>query len=211
MAIPFPKTVRTVDKFGVSLNGNNGNGPLLQPKSVYRFRVLFLGFGRPENQGEPLSLNTNNVSLPSLSHDVVEVHSYNSRAYWAGKHQWSTFSLTVRDTVDNTVTREVGRQMQRQLDHYNQTGFMSATDYKFRCMIQHLTGGHDQALSNWTMEGCFLENVEYSALDYSTSDNATISLTIRPDNVIIEGEGSGGQNTIMTNPGQDPYNTTINR
>lgn len=211
MAIPYPRALKTVDRFGVSIDQDQGQGPLLQPHVKYRFRILFLGFGKPEETAEPLTLNTNSVTLPNLTHETIQVHSYNSRAYYAGKHEWGTFQLTVRDTFDNTVTKAVGRQMQRQLDHYNQTGFASATDYKFRTMIQQLSGGHDDARQNYQMEGCFIESLEYGELDYSVSDMRTITMTIRPDNVIVEGEGAGAEGSVFASPGDDPFNTTLNR
>lgn len=213
MAIPFPRSGATgsLDRFGVSIDQDQGQGPLLQPKYKYRFRVLFFGFGGDGRAGEPLTLNTNTLTLPTLSHEEIQVHSYNSRAYFAGKHEWSTMSLTVRDTYDNTVTREVGRQLQRQLDHYNQTGFRAGADYKFKMVVQQLDGGHDTTTENWFMEGCYLSNVEYGDMDYSASEARTIQMTVRPDNVILEGEGSGGENTVFTDPGADPLGTTINR
>lgn len=213
MAVPFPRSggFSTVDKFGVSIDQDQGQGPLMQPKYQYRFRVLFFGFGGDGRSAESLTLNTNNLSLPTLSHEEMQVHSYNSRAYFAGKHEWSTMTLAVRDVYDNSVTREVGRQLQRQLDHYNQTGFRAGADYKFRMVVQQLDGGHDTTTENWHMEGCYVTNVEYGDLDYSASEMRMITMTIRPDNVILEGEGSGGENTVFTDPGADPLSTIINR
>lgn len=212
MAIPYPRGggVCNLDKFGVSIDGDNGQGPLLQPHTQYRFRVLFFGFGTREGTAEALTLNTNTVSVPSLSFETQEVHSYNSRAYYAGKHEWGTAELAVRDTVDNNVTRVVGAQLQRQLDHYNQTGFQSAADYKFKMIIQQLTGGHDSAAQNIHLCGCFLADVNYESFDYSSSAMRNITMTIRPDNVIHEGDGQGGQNTIFADPGDDPFTQTLN-
>lgn len=211
MSIPYPRNQTTVDKFGVSIGGSDqGNGPIIMPKVKYRFRVLFTGFGNREGTGDPLSLNTNTVTLPTLTHETQTVHSYNSRAYYAGKHEWGTCTLVVRDTYDNRVSRNVGRQLQRQLDHYNQTGWRSASDYKFNMYIQQLDGGHDSAVENWFLEQCYLESVDYGDLDYSNSEARTISLVIRPDNVIIEAEGNGGANSIFVDPGADPLSTTIN-
>lgn len=211
MSIPYPRSpMTTVDKFGVSIGGSNtGNGPMMMPKVKWKFRVLFLGFGRPEGTADALSLNTNTVQLPSLTQAPQEIHSYNSRAYYPGKHEWSNCTLVVRDVYDNTVTKNVGRQLQRQLDHYNQTGWRSAADFKFNMQIQQLDGGHDSVVETWFLEQCFLESVTYGDLDYSSSDARTIEMVVRPDNVIIE-EFAGGENSIFTNPGNDPLSTTIN-
>jgi hypothetical protein len=211
MAIPFPRTITTVDKFGVSIDQNQGQGPLLMPKVKYRWRVLFLGFGNASSTAEPLTLNTNSITIPTLSFETQQIHSYNSRSYYPGKHEWGTCSMVVRDTYDNTVASAVGAQLQRQLDHYNQTGWRSSADFKFKLIVQQLDGGHDRAVENIHMEACFLENAEWGDLDYSASDARTISLTIRPDNVIFETEGPGAEYTTFANPGNDPLSIFINR
>lgn len=208
MTIPMPPQVKTIDKFGISARGNQGQGPLLQPKVKYRFRVLFLGFGASGNTAEPLTLNTNTCGIPSSNTEMKEIHSYNSVAYYAGKHTWDAIDLSVRDTVDNTVTKQVGLQLQRQMDHYNQTGYRAGQDYKFTMMIQMLDGGHDSANSTWTLEGCFLTKVSYGDLDYSSSDMMNISMNIRYDNAILEDQS--GTNSIFGAVATDVLGTFIN-
>jgi hypothetical protein len=210
MSIPMPPPVKTVDKFGINVTGSTGQGPILQPKLKYRWRVLFLGFGGAGVTGgiaQPLTLNSNSVGMPTLTHEEVTVHSYNSRAYYMGKHEWSDIELTVRDTVDNTVTKAVGSQLQIQLDHYNQTGYRAGQDYKFTTQIQMLNGGFDSATVAWTLEGCFLKSVAYGELDYSVSDAVTITMTLRYDNAILEDQT--GTNSIFPAVGPDPLGTFI--
>jgi hypothetical protein len=211
MSLPFPRTgACNLDKFGVELSGTRG--PLLQPRVQYRFRVLFFGFGSREGVAEALTLNTNTVTIPNLSFETQEINSYNSRAYFAGKHTWGTASLQVRDTYDDSVSRAVGAQLQRQLDHYNQTGFQSASDYKFKMVIQQLSGGTsaDDVNQNIHLCGCFLEDVTYDGFDYASSAMRNIEMTIRPDNVIIESGNSGEEFTVFANPGVDPRTSAIN-
>jgi hypothetical protein len=195
----------TLDKFGVPINGGK-QGPILQPKRKYNFRVRFLNLGGIGNPGTSVTLNTQSVTLPSLSHDIQEVHAYNSRAYYAGKHAWSEIDLTVRDDVTNTVTRIIEAQLQRQLDHYNQTGFRSATDYKFTMLIEQMDGSDDAVLDTWTLEGCFISAANFGDGDYSTSDFRTISLTIRYDNATHTDEAG---NRLMTDPGADPRGSNL--
>lgn len=213
MALPNMRTFSTVDKFGVSIDQSQGQGPLIMPKVKYKWRVLFYGLGSPEDTADAITLNTNSLTLPTLTHETIRIHSYNSSAYYAGKHEWGTLSLVVRDTYDNTVALAVGRHAQRKLDHYQQTSFMSAADYKFKMVIQQLTGGHgsDGVTANYLLEGCFVETYDWGDLDYSSSEARTISMTIRPDNVIHEGPGIGGEYSIFANPGEDPRHNTINR
>lgn len=195
----------TLNKFGVPLEGGR-QGPMLMPKLKYRFRVRFLNFGTIGNPAQAITLNTDSMTFPSLSHDVQEVHAYNSRAYYAGKHSWGTVEVVVRDDVTNSVSRVVASQEQRQLDHYNQTGYRSATDYKFTAMLEAMDGGNDAVLESWTLEGCFLSEVNYGDANYSDSGYRTISLTIRPDNCTYVDEAG---NRLMASPSSDPQGRNL--
>lgn len=207
MTIPTPPAVNTVDKFGVSVTGSQGQGPIMQPRQKYRFRVLFLGFGGTGNAAAPISLNTNTCGLPTIEHQEVEVNSYNNKAYYAGKFSWSPIEIVVRDSVDMTVQQNIGAQLQLQLDHYNQTGFRAGQDYKFTTQIQYLDGGYDSAGPAWTLEGCWLQRVSYGELDYSASETVTITMSLRFDNAIIE--SGAGTNSILSNPPVDPLSNFL--
>ena len=75
--------------------------------------------------------------------------------------------------------------MQKQLNHFEQTAFASGINYKFVMLVETMDGGNDNVLEAWTMEGCFLSNVDYGDLDYTVSDFQTISMTIRIDNATL--------------------------
>jgi len=203
----MPPPVKTVDRFGISVTGSQGQGPLHQPKLRNRFRVLFLGFGGAGNGAAPLTLNANTCSLPHMTTEDKEIHSYNSIAYYAGKASWGTIELSVRDTVDNTVAKVVGAQLQRQMDHYNQTGYRAGQDYKFTMQIQMLNGGHDTANVAWTGEGCFLSDVNWGETDYASTDPINITMTVRADNWIEE--SLEGQNSIFASIPVDPLGSFI--
>jgi len=195
----------TLDRFGVPLDGAR-QGPLKQPKIKHRFRVRFLNFGSIGNTAQDITLNLESTSLPTLEQEAVAVHSYNSIAYFAGKATLSTIEMVVRDDVTNSATVNIGAQEQRQFDHFNQTGYRSATDYKFTAIIEVMDGGNTGVLEQWTLEGCFLTSVGYGDLNYSSSDAKTISMTIRYDNATYQGEN--GQ-VLMATPSSDPAGATL--
>lgn len=171
----------TLSKFGVPLGGGGGRGGILQPKIKYRFRVRVINFG-PIAGGIALTQQVQSVTKPTISHESIPVHSYNSTGYYAGKHTWEPISLVLRDDITNSVSRLVGHQVQKQLNHFEQTGFTSGINYKFVTLIEVMDGGNDGILETWTLEGCFLENVEYSDMAYDDSSFHTITMSIRYDN-----------------------------
>lgn len=178
----------TLSKFGVPLGGGTGRGGLLTPKAKWRFRVRVINFG-PIAGGIELTQQVQSVSSPTIEYPEVAVHSYNSTAYFAGKHTWNPVTLVLKDDITNAVSKLVGHQNQKQLNHFEQTGFTSGINYKFVTLIETLDGGNDGVLSTWTLEGCYLSNITYSELDYTAgTDYQTISLTIRYDNATL-GDG----------------------
>lgn len=189
-----------LSKFGVPLDGAKLG--ILQPKLKYRFRVLFEGFGVNENLRE-LTAQVMNVGRPSITYSQIDVHSYNSIAYAMGKHEWQTIDLSVRDDINNSVSSAVGAQVQKQLNHFEQTGPVSGTNYKFGMQIHTLDGTNGEALEVWDVEGCFLTSVQNQDFNYEESAGMmSITMTIRYDNAtLLAGPNTNDGNTV----GGDPF------
>jgi hypothetical protein len=183
----------TKDKFGVPLTTDTGSGSgILMPKLKYRFRVTLLNFGTDESTRE-LTQNVQNVTRPVVTYDEIIVESYNSKVYMHGKHTWDPITLVIRDDIQNNVAKYVGSQVQAQVNHYQQTTPASGGDYKFDMDIEILDGNRGDATERWKLEGCFIQNVNYSDSDYSANEPITITLQIRFDNATHEvGENNLG-------------------
>ena len=169
-----------LSKFGVPLGSGAGRGGLLQPKVRFKFRVRVINFG-PIAGGLELTQQINTVSLPSVKYSDKSVHSYNSVAYYQSKPEWDAISMEVRDDVTNAMSKLVGHQVQKQQNHFEQTSPLAGVNYKFNMYIETLDGGNDTVLEQWYLEGCFLTNVSYGDLDYSSSDARHIKLDVRYD------------------------------
>lgn len=171
----------TLQNFGVPLAGGGGRGGILMPKIKNRFRVTVTNFGIP-NAAVGLTQQVMTVSRPNINFNPQTVHSYNSIAYYAGKAEFETITLTVRDDVTNAVSSLVGAQIQKQMNLFDQTVPLAASNYKFQMFIDTLDGGDDVTLEEWQYEGCFLATVNYETFDYSSADAMTIEMSIRFDN-----------------------------
>lgn len=176
----------TLQMFGVPLGGGEGRGGILQPKTKHKFRVIVTNFGIPTGS-IALTQQVQSVGRPNLDMSPVEVHSYMSTAYFAGKGVWQPISLTVRDDVTNSVSRLVGAQLQKQMNFFDQTTPIAGSFYKFQTLIQTMDGGDDNVLEEWLLEGCFLASSNYESFDYSSADSMTIEMSIRYDNATQSG------------------------
>ncbi len=191
----------TLNKFGVPMETDGGGrGGILQPKLKYRFRVLTQDFG-PTNQQKDLTQQVMNVTKPKLNFEEVQIDSYNSRAWVAGKHTWEMITLVVRDDITNAVSKLVGYQMQKQLNHFEQTAPAAGINYKFTMNLEVLDGGNDVVQEHWDLEGCWLQNVDYDAMDYAAgAEMQMITLQVRFDNATQSG-GLMPDAPLITNAG----------
>ena len=178
---------RTLNNFGVPTDSGDtvtGSG-ILQPKLNYRFRVQVAGFGGVATNTTEFTRQVMNVTRPKITHESIPVDSYNSRMYMMGKHTWEPITITLRDDIANNLTKLVGRQVQSQLNHRNQAGPATGTNYKFSTLIEILDGNSGNPNEQWQLEGCFVQNADYSQSDYSVSDPVTIALTLQYDNAVF--------------------------
>ena len=179
----------------VASDNAGGNQGLLMPKLQFRFRVNFLNFGVGSTAGLALTKQVIDCTRPNLTFQEITIPVYNSTLYLAGKHQWQTLSVNVRDDASGSVSKAVGQQIQKQLDFVEQASAATGQDYKFQLNIEILDGGNGTAvpavLETWECYGCFISTVNYNTLNYATNDGATIAMTIRFDNAIQGPLGSG--------------------
>lgn len=182
-------SISTLSRISVPLdtNDSNPNQGLLMPKLQYRFRVTLENFGVSTPTTE-LTKQVIDVGRPSVSHTEIEIPVYHSRAYIAGRPEWDTIDLNVRDDVNNNVSRLVGEQNQKQFDFFEQSSAASGIDYKFTTRIEILDGGNGantpNVLETFELYGCFVQNTSWNDLGYENDDTVTITLTLRYDNAI---------------------------
>ena len=70
------------------------------------------------------------------------------------------------------------------MDHANQSGPLAGANYKFGMLIQTLDGSQDDVtgvIDTWSLNGCFLQDVQFGDMDYSASDAVTIQMTVQYD------------------------------
>lgn len=167
-----------------------GNG-VLHPKHKNRWRALFVGLGGTTGStggaSTDLSLQVITFTRPSLSYEEVQLDRYNSRIYVAGKHTFEPCTMTVEDDVTNRASNAIQTQLERQQRLIGATGPWLNTEatafgYKFGCQLDMLDG-NETVVESWKYEGCFLQAVDYTDLDYSTGEKITINLTMRFDHV----------------------------
>ena len=182
--------ISTLSKLTVPLASDQSSATqgLLMPKLKYRFRVVLNGFGANGSVATELTKQVMDVTRPKVSFEEMEIPIYNSRIYLAGRHQWEALTLNVRDDASGTIQRLCGEQVQKQFDFFEQASAASGQDYKFTTRIEILDGGNGaqspNVLETFEVYGCFVQNIDYGELNYTTNEPATVQMSIRFDNAI---------------------------
>ncbi len=157
---------------------------ILQPKLKNLWRITFANMGGGAD-AQPLSLQAINVTRPTLSFEEVQLDRYNSRAFIAGKHTFEPMTLTFEDDVTGTASQVLQEQLQAQQWLIGAEGPWlgkgeEGSLYKFVTYLDMLDG-KEQVIEKWTVEGCFIQNIDYTDLDYADSSAVQITTTIRYD------------------------------
>jgi hypothetical protein len=176
-------------------NSTNAQG-LLMPKLQYRFRAIFSNFGTGGSTTE-LTKQVIDIARPNVSFTEIPIDIYNSKIYLAGKHEWTSTTINLRDDAQSSVTKLIGQQLQKQMDFAEQASAAAGIDYKFQITYQVLDGGNGvltpTVLESWELAGCFIQTANYNNMNYGTNEPVTISLTIRYDNALqTDGKGEPG-------------------
>jgi len=170
------------------------NQGLLMPKLKYRFRAIFENMGVSTPRSE-LTKQVISFTRPSVSFEEMLIDIYNSKIKLAGKHSWEDVTVELRDDASGAVAKLVGEQLQKQLDFMEMSSAAAGIDYKFITRCEVLDGGNGanepNVLETWELYGCYLTSVNYNDLNYSTSEPATVSLTIKFDNAVQTPLGAG--------------------
>jgi hypothetical protein len=189
-------SVASLTNFTVPLASDQSasNQTLLMPKLKHRFRVSFINFGVSSPTTE-LTKQVIDFTRPEVNFNPITLDVYNSKMYLQGKPEWSPFSVNLRDDASGSVTKLVGEQVQKQFDFLEQASAISGIDYKFQTLFEVLDGGNGSftpnVLETFHYYGCFIATVNYNNFEYSSNDPATITLSIKFDNLAQGPNGIG--------------------
>ena len=181
--------VASLNKFTVPLatSSSASSQGTLMPKLKYRFRLTFINFGAGGDTYE-LTKQVSTAAKPNVQFQNQEIHTYNSKINYAGKPNWQTIAVVLRDDQSGNVSKLVGEQMQKQFDFFEQASASAGMDYKFTLRIEVLDGGNGSfeagILETWECYGCYITQANWQSLSYQEAAPQTIDLTIQPDNCI---------------------------
>lgn len=175
----------TLANFGIPGVGQG----ILHPRLKNKFRMIFLNMGQiiPGTNSRNLSMQVVTTTLPNITWEEVALHRYNSTAYVQGKHSFEPISVTVEDDLTGLCSEAITAQLETQqriigsdLDGRWLNTAATGSDYKFAVRIDQLDGD-EGVVAYWILEGAQIMNADFGDRDYSASEAATITMSIRFD------------------------------
>ena len=147
-----------------------------EPKRKNRFILSF-----------PSSLGINSwyvesTSRPNIQIGSTEIPFLNTSTYVAGRFVWNTINVTFRDPIGPSASQALMEWVR--LHSESVTGRQGyAAGYKKDIELEMLdpTG---VVVQKWILQGTMLNDADFGNLDYSSSDLADITCTLRFDRAI---------------------------
>lgn len=120
---------------------------------------------------------------PSLTIGETKIDYINDFRYLAGKMDTQSFNLVLNDPIAPSEAQKVMEWIN--LSYEQLTGRAGyAANYKKTINLKMLDPSGAVA-QTWEIRGCFITNVDFGTLDYSSAEPVQISLTLRFDKAII--------------------------
>lgn len=120
---------------------------------------------------------------PSIQQEVTKIDFLNTSTYVVGRYEWQTIEVTFRDPIGPSTSQAVMEWVR--LTSESVTGRQGyAAGYKRDVELEMLdpTGA---CVQKWILKNCWISDVNFGDLDYSSSDLTTITATLRPDYCIL--------------------------
>lgn len=174
----------TITQMGIPGLGDAGTN-ILHPKMKNKWNVTFSNIAGGGAASSDLSVQAVNITRPVISFEEVQLDRYNSRAWVAGKHNFEPMTITFEDDLTSLATIVLQEQISKQQWLIGGQGPFLATAgegaaYKFGTTLNMLDGA-ETVVEAWNISGCWIQNIDYTDLDYSSSDAVQITVTLRYD------------------------------
>ena len=131
------------------------------------------------------------AARPSLSIEETEINHLNAKTWIPGKASWETINVTYIDAIDPTNVSFTKPLFDWLASVYafhlpNELPMGSSRNQYAAVGILVMYDGCGEALERWELNDMWPTSVNFGDVDYSSSDEATIDLTLRYSSVKYE-------------------------
>ena len=164
-----------------------GIGVIGQPDITFKrkFRWTFEVFGFCNNEKNVIPEHFVKVaSRPNLSIEETEVNHLNGKMWIPGKASWETITVTYLDVAHGEM-QQLWNWLATMYDFTDPVGLHQGTRRDWDATgVLNMYDGCGTLLEQWQMQHMWPTAINFGDLDYSSSEEATIELTLRYWDVI---------------------------
>ena len=177
--------------------GRLGSNQIIHKRKFrWTFEVLRNGVGDDGrvSRGVPASF-VKVAARPNLNIEETEVNFLNAKRFLPGKGTWETVTVTYYDVAGDDVASNIGL-WDWLASVYDYTGAGETFNPNVRQSSKRecysgtgvllLYDGCGNALEKWSMIDCWPQSINFGDLDYSSSEEVTIEVTLRYSGVSYE-------------------------
>lgn len=116
---------------------------------------------------------------PSMTNGEVVLDHINVKRKLKGKSMWNSIAITMYDPIVPSAAQQLMDWVR--LHHESATGRDGYSSfYKKNITLEQLSG-LGEIVEQWTLKGCYLQDVNFGSLDWSSEDIVTIEATLNYD------------------------------
>jgi phage tail-like protein len=172
---------------GFNIGGQGaGNVPPANAETRRKHRWFF------ETMGDALKQNVlivlSKAQRPSFKFSEAAMHHDQEVAWFAGKQEWDPIELEWYDTEQDPEASGAIWDWLNKVNQINQVSVAPPKEYKKQASLK-MAKGDGSPSETWKIYNCWPREINWNELDYSSSDIATITVSMRYDRAEREGAG----------------------
>ena len=124
------------------------------------------------------------MNRPQITFEEIELNHINVKRYLKGKGTWETLEITLYDPIVPSGAQAVMEWVR--LHHESVTGRDGYADFYKKDITFNMLGPVGDKVEEWTLKGAMIQSANFGDLDWSVSEPAEITLTLRYDYAILQ-------------------------
>jgi hypothetical protein len=121
---------------------------------------------------------------PSRTFEEIKIDWINHKRYLAGKHEFADLTLELYDPIAPSGAQQVEEWIR--LNYESVSGRSGYADFYKRDIQLKMLDPVGTVVELWDIKGAWVKSANYGDLAYDSNDAATVALTIRFDNAVLQ-------------------------
>ena len=124
------------------------------------------------------------ANRPQITFEEIALDHINTKRYVKGKGAWDTLEITLYDPIVPSGAQAVMEWVR--LHKESVTGRDGYSDFYKKDVTFNVLGPVGDKVEEWTLKGAMIQSANFGDMDWSVSEPAEITLTLRYDYAILQ-------------------------